>query len=254
MIFDTHAHLNDEKFDDDRNEVIQKIKDSKTSLVLNCGCDEKTSYECVALAKENEFMYAAVGVHPHDADTYTDELELKLIEMTKEEKVVAIGEIGLDYYYDFSDRKTQMEVFIRQIELASRLNLPFIIHSRDASQDTLDTLKAHLGGNRCVLHSYSQSLEMMKEYLKLDTYFSFSGTVTFKNAHSIKEVAKIVPMDRFFVETDSPYLTPVPFRGKRNDSSYVEHTARTIAELKGISFEEVCKASMENGKRFFGIS
>ncbi len=255
MFFDTHAHLPDEQFNEDRDEVIQRIK-RENMLVLNCGCDEKSSYLCSVLAKRYDFFYAAIGMHPHDSKDYTDNFENRIKEHINDERTVAIGEIGLDYHYDYSPRDIQKEVFIRQIELANELDKPVIIHSREATRDTFDILKAHLKTKRgAVLHSFNQSEEMLKKYLDLDMniHFSISGPVTFKNAKNMLTLVPQIPIDRIFIETDCPYLTPVPFRGKRNNPTYVMYVADKLAELYGRTTEEIADITARNAMKFFGI-
>ena len=227
MLFDSHAHLNDERFDEDREGVISSLQEKGVDLVVNPGACIKTSIESVELANKYDFIYAAVGVHPHDVgdldDTAIDTLR-KLA--TENEKVVAIGEIGLDYYYDNYPRDIQQKWFIKQIELANELKLPIIIHDRDAHGDTLEIIKKYKSPEiGCVLHCYSGSVELAREYVKMGC----------------------------FIETDSPYMAPTPHRGKRNDPSLVQFVADTIAVEKGVSYETVCKATKENAKRFFGI-
>ena len=255
MLFDSHAHLNDARFDEDREALIQKLQEEHVDLVLNPGADIETSISSVELANKYDFIYAAVGVHPHDVkdldDTAIDTLR-KLA--TENEKVVAIGEIGLDYYYDNSPREVQKEWFKKQIELANELKLPIIIHDRDAHQDTFEITKntksPEIG---CVLHCYSGNVELAKEYVKMGCYISIPGTVTFKNNKKTREVAKEIPLEYLLIETDSPYMAPEPHRGKRNDPSLVAFVADKIAQEKGISYEKVCEATKENAKRLFNI-
>ena len=249
MLFDSHAHLNDARFDEDREALIQKLQEEHVDLVLNPGADIETSISSVELANKYDFIYAAVGVHPHDVkdldDTAIDTLR-KLA--TENEKVVAIGEIGLDYYYDNSPREVQKEWFKKQIELANELN------DRDAHQDTFEIIKntksPEIG---CVLHCYSGNVELAKEYVKMGCYISIPGTVTFKNNKKTREVAKEIPLEYLLIETDSPYMAPEPHRGKRNDPSLVAFVADKIAQEKGISYEKVCEATKENAKRLFNI-
>lgn len=255
MLFDSHAHINDEKFDEDRDEVIEHLRENSIDLVVNPGADMPSSRSAVELANKVDFIYSAVGVHPHDVETMTDKDLEELKNLAKEnEKVVAIGEIGLDYYYDLSPRELQKEWFIKQIELANELGLPFIVHDRDAHGDTFDIIKKYKAPETgCVLHCYSGSLELALEYIKMGCYISIPGTVTFKNNRKTVEVAENIPMEWMFIETDSPYLTPVPYRGKRNDPSKVRYVAEKVAELRGISYEEVCEITKENAKKFFNI-
>lgn len=255
MLFDSHAHINDEKFDEDRDEVIEHLRENSIDLVVNPGADMPSSRSAVELANKVDFIYSAVGVHPHDVETMTDKDLEELKNLAKEnEKVVAMGEIGLDYYYDLSPRELQKEWFIKQIELANELGLPFIVHDRDAHGDTFDIIKKYKAPETgCVLHCYSGSLELALEYIKMGCYISIPGTVTFKNNRKTVEVAENIPMEWMFIETDSPYLTPVPYRGKRNDPSKVRYVAEKVAELRGISYEEVCEITKENAKKFFNI-
>lgn len=255
MLFDSHAHINDEKFDEDRDEVIEHLRENSIDLVVNPGADMPSSRSAVELANKVDFIYSAVGVHPHDVETMTDKDLEELKNLAKEnEKVVAIGEIGLDYYYDLSPRELQKEWFIKQIELANELGLPFIVHDRDAHGDTFDIIKKYKAPETgCVLHCYSGSLELALEYIKMGCYISIPGTVTFKNNRKTVEVAENIPMEWMFIETDSPYLTPVPYRGKRNDPSKVRYVAEKVAELREISYEEVCEITKENAKKFFNI-
>lgn len=254
MLFDTHAHIDDEKFDSDREEVIEKIRKSGVSLMMDIGSDISSSKKAVEYAKKYDFIYAAVGVHPHDTDNMTNSDIDCLKSLCECDKVKAIGEIGLDYYYDNSKRENQIKWFEIQMELAHEMRKPVIIHDRDAHKDCMDILKKckvnEIGG---VFHCFSGSVEMAKEALKMGMYISFAGPVTFKNAVNLANVAKYVPNDRILVETDSPYLAPEPVRGTRNDSSNVRYTAKKIAELKEMDYETFCRISYENGKRFFNI-
>ena len=255
MLFDSHAHLNDERFDEDREELINSLKAKGVDLVLNPGACIETSKSSVDLANKYDFIYAAVGVHPHDVGEMTEEDIETLRKLALEnEKVKAIGEIGLDYYYDNSPREIQKKWFKRQIELANELKLPIIIHDRDAHGDTFEIIKntknPEIG---CVLHCYSGNVELAKEYVKMGCYISIPGTVTFKNNKKTREVAKEIPLEYLLIETDSPYMAPEPHRGKRNDPSLVQFVADKIAQEKGISYEQVCKATKENAKRFFNI-
>ena len=255
MLFDSHAHLNDARFDEDREALIQKLQEEHVDLVLNPGADIETSISSVELANKYDFIYAAVGVHPHDVkdldDTAIDTLR-KLA--TENEKVVAIGEIGLDYYYDNSPREVQKEWFKKQIELANELKLPIIIHDRDAHGDTFEIIKSTKSPEiGCVLHCYSGNVELAREYVKMGCYISIPGTVTFKNNKKTREVAKEIPLEYLLIETDSPYMAPEPHRGKRNDPSLVAFVADKIAQEKGISYEKVCEATKENAKRLFNI-
>lgn len=253
-LIDSHVHLDDSRFDKDRDEIIKSLKENGLDLVINIGADLKTSKASVELADKYENVYAAVGTHPHSAR----EMNLRTIEIYRDysshEKVVAIGEIGLDFYYDNSPREDQRKWFIEQLKLARQVKLPVIIHSRDASQETFDILSNAQDGNlQGVLHCYSGSAEMAKEYIKKGFHISIAGPVTFNNARVLKEVAEAVPLDRLLIETDCPYLTPTPFRGKRNEPKYVKYVAQEIAQIKGISFEELVKATSANTRRLFSL-
>ena len=252
-LFDTHAHLTDEAFNDDREIVIASIKQHQM-IVLNCGYDEASSEGAVNFAAKHPFLYASVGMHQHDAKNYNDQFEQKITDWLKLPKTLALGEIGLDYHYDYSPRDVQQDVFVRQLALAGIMNKPVSVHSREASQDTFDLLRAHLDPVKSgVLHSFSQSTDMMKRYLDLGMMFSISGVVTFKNATQVRETVSLIPIDRLMLETDSPYMTPVPHRGKRNDPTYVRYVAETLAQLKQMSVEKLCEITTENALRFFGI-
>lgn len=254
MLFDTHAHLDDDRFDKDRDEVVNQCKLDGVELILNAGSNMETSVKAIALAKKYELIYAAVGVHPHDAAEMDEETAGVLAALAENNKVRAIGEIGLDYHYDFSPRDVQKKRFIEQIDLARQIGLPVIIHDREAHGDVMNIFKKtrikEVGG---VLHSFSGSAEMALECIKLGLYISISGPVTFNNARKTVEAVKQVPMEMLLIETDSPYLTPVPYRGKRNYPGYVRFVAEKIAEIKGLSYEEVARQTLENGKRLFGI-
>ncbi|WP_337400041.1 TatD family hydrolase [Congzhengia sp.] len=252
MYFDTHTHLDDEKFDPDRELVIENLKKEGVSLAVNVGADLTSSKNSIALAEQYDFIYAAVGVHPNEVGEMQDEDLETLADMAKHEKVVAVGEIGLDYHYDEPGRDVQKLWFEKQLRMAQALNMPFIVHDRDAHQDTLELLKK-VGYYNGVMHCFSGSCEMAKILLDLGFYISIAGQVTFKNAPKVKEVAKMVPADRLFIETDSPYLTPEPHRGERNNSANVKFTCAKIAELKEISAEKLAKVTLENGKKFYGI-
>lgn len=255
MLIDSHVHLDDRKFDDDRERLIENLKNNNIELVINIGADVETSIASVALADKYDVIYAAVGVHPHSASEVNAQVMDKLRELSQNKKVIAIGEIGLDFYYDNSPRDVQRKWFKEQLKLAKEVDLPVIIHSRDASQETFDTLKENQDGNlRGVLHSFSGSPEMAMNYTEMGFYISIGGPVTFKNARVVREVAEIVPLDKLLIETDCPYLTPEPYRGKRNEPVYVRYTAEKIAEVRGISYEELVKATNENAKRLFKIS
>ena len=252
MLFDSHAHLDDDRFLKDRDEVINSLKDSGVSYVVNVGADLNTSLNSVNLANKYDFIYAAIGVHPYDAATVNGELLEKLKNLSKQnKKIVAIGESGLDYSYDEADKEVQKKAFIKQMELAHELNLPVIIHCRDAIGDVMEIIRKYPG--RGIFHCYSGSAETLKEIVNLGYHISFSGTVTFKNAKNVKESAKIVPSDRYLVETDCPYLSPEPNRGKRNDSRNLVHTLKAIADIRGISYQQALNETCENTKKVYNI-
>jgi len=254
MLFDSHAHYDDEAFDNDRDEVLLSLNENGVSNIINIGADMPSSIESVSLAEKYGFIYAAVGVHPHSSEGFSEADVEILYKMTKNKKVVSIGEIGLDYFYDNSPRDEQKKAFIMQMHLAKKANLPVIIHDRDAHSDCLEILKNEgiidTGG---VMHCYSGSIEMAKIILDLGMYISIAGPVTYKNAAKTLDVAKYVPSDRLLIETDCPYLSPVPQRGKRNSSLNLHYTAEKIAEIRGITLEELAKITYDNTKKLFKI-
>jgi len=252
LLVDSHAHLEDEKYDRDREKVIEKCKKDLTFLI-NVGSNLLTSKQSIELAHNYDFIYASAGIHPHDAQKEFDKVE-EIERLALQEKVVAIGEIGLDYYYNDPPKEFQKEVFTKQIRLAKKLNLPIIIHDRDAHGDILDILKKEWTKDlRGVFHSYSGSVEMAFQAIEMNFYISLGGPVTFKNAKKPKEVVKAVPIEKLLIETDSPYLTPEPYRGKRNTPVYVKFVAEKIAELREMSYEEVCRITAENAIKLFDI-
>lgn len=254
MLFDSHAHYDDERFEKDKYEVIKKVYDSRVTYILNASSNIASSIETISLTQEFEFVYGAVGIHPHYVSEINDNTFIALADFAKDEKIVAVGEIGLDYYYDNSPRELQRFWFAKQIAFAQTLDLPIIVHDRDAHKDVMDILKAeearNIGG---VFHCYSGSVEMAREVLDNNFYISVGGPLTFKKARKLIEVVEYVPLDRLLIETDCPYLTPEPHRGKRNDSSYVKLVAEKIAQIRGLEFEEVAETTMNNAKRLFRI-
>ncbi|MDS1029745.1 TatD family hydrolase [Bacillota bacterium LX-D] len=254
MLIDTHAHLNDPTLLEDLPEVLQRAAAAGVEKIVNIGYDFPSSQKAAELAAQYSNLYAAVGIHPHDAFQYDEHCE-ELKTLAQGEKVVAIGEIGLDYYRDLSPRDKQQEIFRAQINLAKELKLPIIIHDRDAHGDVLQIMQEEkaneVGG---ILHCFSGSWEMAKECLKLGFYISFAGPVTFKNARRVQEVAQQVPLDWLLVETDCPYLAPEPYRGKRNEPAYVVETAKKIAELREMPFEELAAATKANAQKLFKIN
>ncbi|MCM2991146.1 TatD family hydrolase [Bacillus safensis] len=255
MLFDTHAHLNAEQYNEDLEQVIERAKSEKVEKIVVVGFDRPTITRAMELIEEYDFIYAAIGWHPVDAIDMTDEDLAWIKDLSQHEKVVAIGEMGLDYYWDKSPKDVQKEVFRRQIALAKEVNLPIVIHNRDATEDVVTILKeegaAEVGG---IMHCFTGSLEIAKACMEMNFYISFGGPVTFKNAKKPKEVVKEIPSDRLLIETDCPYLTPVPFRGKRNEPSYVKYIAEQIAELREISFEQLAELTTKNAKKVFRIN
>ena len=252
MLFDTHAHYYAEQFDPDRDEALSALPAANVGLVLCPGCDLESSRQSIALAEQYPFLYAAAGVHPEDALGLPDDWLEQVEAMTHHPKVKAVGEIGLDYYWQEVPRDLQKEVFRAQLALAQRLDMPVIVHDREAHGDSLAIVK-EFPGVRGVFHCYSGSVEDAKTLIKLGWHLSFTGTITFKNARKAPEVIAAVPLDRIMVETDAPYMAPTPYRGKRCDSRYVYRMAETIAQIKGLTTQEVEEATTENGKRLFGI-
>ncbi|MFZ5985599.1 MAG: TatD family hydrolase [Bacillota bacterium] len=254
MLFDSHAHYDDEKFKDDKYDVINKAYESGVTYILNASSNIASSVETISLTQEFEFIYAAVGIHPHYVSDINDNSMVTIADFAKNEKVVAIGEIGLDYYYDNSPRELQRYWFAKQISLAQRLNLPIIVHDRDAHEDVMNIIKYEgadsVGG---VFHCFSGSVEMAKEVLDNNFYISVGGALTFKNARKLIDVVKYVPIDRLLIETDCPYLTPEPYRGQRNDSSFVRLVAEKVAQIKELELQVVAEATMNNAKKLFGI-
>jgi len=252
MLFDTHAHLNDERFEENRESLISSFKENGISYVCEIGYDLESSKRALELSEKYDFIYAVLGVHPHDSSKLTDKGLMELEKMLSHEKAVALGEIGLDYYYDNSERDVQRYWFAQQAELAKSLKCPISVHTRDAMEDTLNILKAHGGGDG-IIHCYSGSVESAKILLNMGYYISFAGPVTFKNANTALDVIRYVPNDRMLIETDSPYLAPVPHRGKRNCPLYVREVAAKIAEIKGMDFEEVAEITTKNAKKVYRI-
>ena len=246
-IFDTHAHYDDEAFDEDRKEVLKQIQESGVIGVLNCACSRKSLTTTNNLTLKYDFIYGALGIHPSDAYDYNEEVKAEIIEKVKaNNKILAIGEIGLDYYWDENpDKETQKKVFREQMELAKELNMPVVIHDRDAHKDTLDIMKEY-PSVKGIVHCFSGSVEFAKECVKLGYYIGITGVVTFKNAKKIIEVVDAIPLDKLLVETDCPYMAPAPNRGKRNKSDYIEYIIEKIAEIKGISSKEVNMAVNDN--------
>ena len=253
-LFDTHAHYDADAFDADRMEVLSSMPGQGVELILNPGCDLKSSQTAVELAERFPFVYAAVGVHPEECADWNAEHDIPVLEaLAQNPKVRAIGEIGLDYHWpEKPPRELQQQVFHAQLELAEKLDLPVIVHDRDAHHDCLDIVRAHPNVTG-VYHCYSGGVEDAKTLMKLGWMISFTGSITFKNARRALEVIDLLPLDRMMIETDSPYMSPEPFRGRRNDSGRVHLVAEAIARRKGLDPEEVARITLENGKRFFRI-
>ena len=254
MFFDTHAHYDDDWFDEDRDALLASLPEKGVGLVVNPGITVETSRQAIAMAEKYPHMYAAVGIHPENCHDFTMQDIAALRELAGHPKVVAVGEIGLDYYWDTNPpREFQQEVLRAQLALAAELKLPVIIHDRNAHADTLAIVK-EFPEVKGVFHCYSGSVEDARTLVKMGWMLSFNGAATFKNARKAPEVIAEVPMAHLMIETDAPYLAPVPYRGKRNDSGYVHLVAEKIAQIKGLTVEEVEQATWENGKRFFGIA
>lgn len=250
-LLDSHAHYNDEKFDDDRDTIIKEAYNSGITTIINAGYSLESSKKAIEIANQYKFMYATVGVSPNDIEdlkgNYIEDIE----ELAKSYKVVAIGEIGLDYYWNKENKEKQKEIFMEQIKLANKLDLPIVIHTREAVMDTIDILKKIECKKRGVFHCCPLNRELVKEALKLGFYISFAGPVTFKNSKNAAEIINLVPIERILIETDSPYLSPEPVRGTRNDSRNVKHIAQKIADIKGLTVEEIAKQTYKNAQKIF---
>lgn len=252
MYFDTHAHYDDKAFDGDRELLLCELPCRGVELIVNPGCDPESSAMAIKLAERYGYIYAAVGIHPEELEKYSAEAFEKIKLLARHPKCLAIGEIGLDYYWDDSHKEEQKALFRRQIELALELDKPVIVHDREAHGDSMDIVRDY-PGLKGVFHCYSGSAEMARELLKLGWYLGFDGPVTYKNARKALEVLDLCPLDRMLIETDSPYMSPVLMRGKRNDSSNLKYVAEKIAQVKGISPEQAAALTLENGRRLFGL-
>ena len=253
-IFDTHAHYYDEDFDADRYELLESMKEHGVGTIVNIGASMRSCKTTLALAEKYPFVYGALGVHPSDCGTMTEEDIQWIKANAANEKIVAIGEIGLDYYWDNVERDVQKKWFVCQLEIAKETGLPVIIHSREAAQDTLEIMKAeHKDTTGGVIHCFSYGVEMAREYLNMDYFIGVGGVLTFKNGKKLKEVVEYAPMDKLVLETDCPYLAPVPYRGKRNSSLYLTHVVEEMAAIKGMSVEEVIRVTSENAKRLYRL-
>lgn len=252
MYFESHVHLDDKRYNEDRDaEIKQNFKNGVTKVV-NVGADMKSSDYSIKLSEKYDFIYATVGVHPHDVKNMTDNDLNMLKEMSKNQKVVGIGEIGLDYFYEYSNKKDQKKWFIEQLKLAMELDLPVVIHSRDADNECYEIIKKYCP-KKAVIHCFSGSSELAKQYVDLGYYIGVGGVVTFKNARKLVEVVRNIPLESILIETDGPYLTPEPHRGERNSSSYLKYVAEKIANIKEIPVEKVQETTYLNGLSFYGI-
>lgn len=254
MIFDSHAHYDDEAFDEDRESLLGSMQENGIGYIVNVGASIRGVEETVKLTKSYPFIYGAVGIHPDDTGDLNEERMTWLEQLCGEEKIVAVGEIGLDYYWDKESRELQKEWFARQLALSKKTGLPVIIHSRDAAQDTIDIMKAeHAGSTGGVIHCFSNSREMARDYVNMGYYIGIGGVVTFKNARVMKEVAEYVPLEQILIETDCPYLAPAPNRGKRNSSLFLPYIIEEIARIKGVSKELVEEKTCENALKMYRI-
>ena len=255
MIFDTHAHYDDEQFDADREALLSGMKAGGVGMIVDAAATVASWDKILELTEKYPFLYGSVGVHPDEVGDLNEENFARMSELADRKKIVAIGEIGLDYYWDKESHELQKEWFKKQMELAKEVDLPVIVHSREAAQDTFDLIKSeHAGTTGGVIHCFSGSKEMAKEYIKMGYYIGVGGVVTFKNARVLKEVVESIPLERILTETDCPYLAPVPFRGKRNCSAYISYVLDMIAELKGISREEAEQVTYENARNMYRIT
>lgn len=254
LIFDTHAHYDDEAFDEDREELLNGLKEQGVGCVINVGASIESTKRTIELMNKYPFIYGALGVHPSDTGELTEADMQWLKEQFQNPKAVAVGEIGLDYYWDEPERSIQQKWFERQLELAKEVKKPVSIHSREAANDTLSIMKnAHAEEIGGVIHCFSYGKEMAREFLNLDFYFGIGGVLTFNNGKKLKEAAAYIPMDKILLETDCPYLAPVPYRGKRNNSTYLTYVVQELAQIKGLSEEEVIRITRENGEKLFHI-
>jgi len=251
--FDSHAHYNDEKFNEDRDNLIKDIYNEGITKIINAGYSLESSKKAIEIAEKYDFMNVIVGVSPNDIENFKEEDFIEIENLAKNKKVVAIGEIGLDYYWNKENKDFQKHIFVSQIKIANKLNLPIVIHTREAIYDTLEILKNNNCNQKGIFHCCPLNVDLVREGLKLGFYISFAGPVTFKNSKNAEEMIKMVPLDKMLIETDSPYLSPEPLRGKRNDSRNVKYVAQKIADVKGITLEEVAKTTYDNAKKIFEI-
>ena len=253
MIFDTHAHYDDEQFDTDRDELLNSMEENGVGTIVNVSATYESCRRVIRMAEKYPMMYAAAGVHPDEVGSLDEEKFAHMKELLKNEKVVAVGEIGLDYYWDNESHDTQKKWFVRQLELARESNLPVNIHSREAAQDTMEIVKEHGRGLKGVIHCYSYSKEMALEYVKLGYYIGVGGVVTFKNAKRLKDTVEAIPLTAVVLETDCPYLAPEPYRGRRNNSTYIKYMAEEIARIKGVTGEEVVQQTEANARSLYRL-
>lgn len=253
MIFDTHAHYDDKQFDEDRDELLNSMAAMGVNTIVNVGASFKGCRRALELAEKYPFMYAAVGIHPDEAGFLNEDTFAELKGWCRGNKVVAVGEIGLDYYWDTEPRDLQKKWFVRQLELAREMGLPVNIHSRDAAEDTFRIIKEHAEGIPGIIHCFSGSRELASEYVKLGFYIGVGGVVTFKNGKKLKQVVKEISLSNIVLETDCPYLAPEPYRGKRNHSGYIKYIAQEVAGLKGITYEEVIEETEKNARAVYGL-
>lgn len=254
LIFDSHAHFDDEAFEADRNELLTSFREKGVGYVVNVTASVESLKVVPELIKKYDFLYGTIGIHPNETVPMTEALLEEMEALCRMEKIVAVGEIGLDYYWDEPEREIQKKWFVRQLELAEKTGLPVVIHSRDAAKDTLDMMKEfqrRLHGG--VIHCFSYGPELAKEYLDMGYYLGIGGVLTFKNAKKLKEVAQMAPLERLVLETDSPYLSPEPFRGKRNDSAKLKYVVETLSEIKHITEEEVIRQTTQNAINLYGM-
>ena len=253
MIFDTHAHYDDRQFEEDREELLGSMRENGVELIVDAASDIASWDKIEQLTDRYPFIYGAIGVHPDEVGELDEEKMKRMEQLLAREKMVAVGEIGLDYYWDKENRDLQKMWFIRQLELARQLDLPVIIHSREAAADTMEIMREHGQGLKGVIHCYSYSKEMALEYVKMGYYIGVGGVVTFKNARKLKETVEAIPLTSIVLETDCPYLAPEPYRGKRNNSSYIKYVAEEIARIKNIAYEEIVAQTERNAKEMYGV-
>lgn len=252
-MIDTHAHYDDAQFDVDREALLQQMYEGGVETVVNISASVESLERTVELTKAFPFVYGTIGIHPDEVGKLDESVFCKMEELLQEEKIVAVGEIGLDYHWNIEEKETQRYWFIRQLDLAKKYRLPVVIHSRDAAADTMEVLRKHGRNQKIVVHCYSYEKEMAKEYVNMGYYIGVGGVLTFKNGRKLKEVVDEIPLERILIETDAPYLAPEPYRGRRNHSLYLRYVIEKIAEQKGVSPEEVERITTQNAKEFYGM-